>query len=64
MFFYLLCLVLPQWERMCPALQRLDDLGYGDTHGRSPSSHRRKEEMEEGLKEDVTWRGVSNWDVE
>jgi hypothetical protein len=29
MFFYVDCLIWPQWERMCLALQRLDVPGWG-----------------------------------
>ena len=60
MLFYLGCLVWPQWERKCLALQRLEVPGWGEIpRGASPTPRRRGGELGKGLCEEGDWEGVS-----
>ena len=66
MLFYLGCLVWPQWERKCLAVQRLEVPEFGEVNpGVShPLIGEQDEVMGEGLWEEVTWKGVvSGMDV-
>jgi hypothetical protein len=57
MFFYLGCLLRPQWERKCLVLQILEVTGWEDTQG-IPFCPEERHERREGLWEGTTGRGA------